>query len=237
MKIKVLFDKYSEDKRLRVGWGVSFLVGETILFDTGERGDWLIENMKDLSVDIDKIESIVISHDHWDHWGGLWDLLEHKKGMKVYICPNFSREFKIKAESLGAVLINTEGLTEIAQGVFSTGEIGGVYHGKYMPEQALVIKTKNSLTIITGWAHPGIVKIVKTVMEKFPKERIYLVLGGFHLKEEDKRAIEIIIEKFKKMEVKKAGPTHCSGSMAERMFKDRYKKNFVSIKTGDILNI
>jgi 7,8-dihydropterin-6-yl-methyl-4-(beta-D-ribofuranosyl)aminobenzene 5'-phosphate synthase len=237
VKIKVLFDKAAENKKLHTGWGLSFLVDEKILFDTGEKEDWLIDNMKNLKVDIDKIESIVISHDHWDHWGGLWGLLERKRGLKVYICPNFSREFKEKANNQGAVLVNAGGLTEIAQGVFSTGEIGGAYHGRYIPEQALVIKTKNGLTVITGCAHPGIVKMVRTVKEKFPEERIYLVLGGFHLKEEDKRAIEIITERFKEMKVEKAGPTHCSGGMAERIFKERYKKNFIPIKTGGILDV
>jgi len=82
MQIKVLFNKDALNKKFHTGWG-SFLIGEKILFDTGERGDWLLENIESLKVDIDKIEVIVISHDHWDHTGGLWVLLE-KKRFKVY---------------------------------------------------------------------------------------------------------------------------------------------------------
>jgi len=237
MRIKVIYDKSGLGENLHVGWGVSFLIDDKVLFDTGEKGEWLLENMRALNVDINKIEAVVISHDHWDHWGGLWDLLQQRKGTPVYICPHFGREFKDKALALGAALTETEKLTQIIQNVFSTGEIPGAYKGKYMAEQALVLKTKNGLTIITGCAHPGILKMVEKAKTKFPDESIYLVLGGFHLMESDKRAIEIVAENFKKMNIIKAGPTHCSGDMAEEIFKRSYGDNFISIKAGQEIEV
>jgi len=237
MQMKVVFDKHAMRGNLHTGWGVSFLVDEKVLFDTGEKGEWLLENMCSLGVDIKKIEAVVISHDHWDHWGGLWDLLQHKKGMRVYICPNFSREFKDKATKLGASLIEAEKLTEIAQGIFSTGEIAGTFHGTYIPEQALVLKTENGLSVITGCAHPGILKIIEKIKINFDNEPIYLALGGFHLMESDKRSIEIVAENFEKMGIIKAGPTHCSGEAAQEIFNDKYKDNFIQIKVGQNLNI
>ncbi|KPK97892.1 MAG: hypothetical protein AMJ95_06780 [Omnitrophica WOR_2 bacterium SM23_72] len=237
MQIKILFDKDALDKNLRTGWGVSFLLDDKLLFDTGEKGEWLLANMRTLGVGIDKIEAIVISHDHWDHWGGLWDLLRYKRGMSVYICPNFGREFKDKASRLGARLIEAERLTQILPDIFSTGEIAGAYHGQYMPEQAIVCKTKNGISLLTGCAHPGILKMVEKAKTKFTAEPIYFVAGGFHLMESDNRAIEIVAENFKKMGIVKAGPTHCSGEIAEDIFKKYYAENFVPIKAGQEIEI
>ena len=58
-KIKVLFDKDTLDKRLKSGWGLSFLIDENVLFDTGENGKYLLRNMEVLSVNIEKIEKTV----------------------------------------------------------------------------------------------------------------------------------------------------------------------------------
>jgi 7,8-dihydropterin-6-yl-methyl-4-(beta-D-ribofuranosyl)aminobenzene 5'-phosphate synthase len=232
MWIKVLFDKDTNDKKLHTGWGVSFLVDNKILFDTGENGLWLLENIKYLDIDIGRIEAVVLSHDHWDHAGGLWELLKAKKDLVIYACPNFSMEFKNKVKKLQGVLVENEKVVEVSKNIFVTGEIAGEYKGSYMPEQALVAKTENGLTIITGCSHPGIVKIVEKVKEGFPNDKIYLVFGGFHLMDKDKRIIQIIVEAFRKMGVEAVGPTHCSGYEAQKAFKEKYVKNFISIKVG-----
>ena len=237
MKIKVLFDKCALDKKIRVGWGVSFLIDDKILFDTGEKGEWLLENMRSLGIDIHKIEAVVISHDHWDHWGGLWDLLIQRDGLKVYACSGFGKEFKERVKESGGELIEVEKSKEIVPSIYTTGEIPGAYHGKYMAEQAIALKTNNGLTVITGCAHPGILKMVEKVKAKFSDEPIYFVLGGFHLMESDKRAIEIVAENFKKMGILKAGPTHCSGDAAENIFKTSYGANFVSVKVGQEIEV
>src|SRR4030042_462106 len=150
MRIKIIFDKITENKKLHTGWGVSFLADDRILFDTGENGSWLMENMKYLRVNISTMEAVVISHDHWDHQGGLWELLKNKIGLTVYACPNFSAGFKEKVRSLKGNLIETKKNIEISKGIFITGEIAGEYKGEYMPEQALVAKTDKGLTVITG---------------------------------------------------------------------------------------
>ena len=237
MQIKILFDKETKNNNLHVGWGVAFLVNGNVLFDTGEKGEWLISNMSMLGIEPDQLRAVVISHDHWDHTGGLWQLLEKKSGLTVYACPNFSVEFKAEVKRLKATLIEAEKFTEITRNIFVTGEIAGEYKGGYMPEQALVIRTKKGLILITGCSHPGIVRIVEKVKEKFFNEKIYLVMGGFHLMDKDRRTVEIILEHFKNLGVIKVGPTHCTGYEARSIFKERYKEAFVQVKTGETFDI
>jgi len=232
MEINVLFDKETTSRNLYKGWGVSFLINKEVLFDTGESGRWLLGNIEKLKVDIEKIKAVVISHDHWDHTGGLWELLKNKEGIKVYACPDFSTGFKRKVKKLKGKLIEAGKITKITDSIFVTGEISGEYKGRYIAEQALIIRTGKGLTIVTGCSHPGIIKIINQVKKDFPSVRIYLVFGGFHLIEKDRKEVRFIAEKLKIMGIEKVGPTHCTGYDAQMIFKQVYKEAFITIKTG-----
>ena len=237
MQIKIIFDKGTKNDKLQTGWGIAFLVNGKILFDTGEKGKWLISNMSVLGVDINELQAVVISHDHWDHTRGLWELLKRKENLTVYGCPSFSRDFKEIVNSSGGNLIESKGLTEIMENIFVTGEIPGSYNGGYMPEQALLLKSKRGLTVMTGCAHPGIIKILEKVKEDFPQEKIYLVFGGFHLMGKEKPEIQLIVGRFREMGIENVGPTHCTGYQAEKLFKEKYKEAYFSIKVGETFEI
>ena len=237
MDIKILFDSVALDNKFLTGWGVSYLIEDKILFDTGEDPYFLFRNMAYMDVKIDDINAVIISHDHWDHTGSLEGILKTKKGIDVYICPHFSQEFKDKVKSLHGAATETDKITKIEKNIFVTGEIFGIYNGEYMPEQALIIKTENGITVITGCAHPGILEILEKVKEGFSQEKLYFVLGGFHLKNSSTKEIEGVVERFRNMGVQKVGPSHCSGKKAEEIFKERYGKNFVPIRIGQTLKI
>ncbi|MGA1875140.1 MAG: MBL fold metallo-hydrolase [bacterium] len=237
MEVKVLFDKESIEKEFKTGWGASFLIDDRVLFDTGEHGDWLSFNMQRLKVDVDRIVAVVISHHHWDHTGGLWELLNRKQGLKVYGCPHFDADFKGNVKRFKGELIEVESVTEITENIFTSGEIEGRFKGGYISEQALVVKTGRGITVITGCSHPGIVKIIQRVQENFPREEMSLVFGGFHLMDKQKREIEIIADKLQEMGVQKVGPTHCSGYEAQLILKEKYKHGYIPIKVGKTLRI
>ena len=237
MEIKVLFDKLNVNEKFSAGWGFSVLVDDCILFDTGEKPSLLLKNMESMDADISGIRAVVISHDHWDHTGGLWKILSAREGLEVYGCPGFSSGFKSKVCKLKGKLIELDKVTEIAKGIYATGEIPGEYKGQYMPEQALVVRSDNGISVITGCAHPGIVEILGKVREAFGSEDIYLVFGGFHMTGKDKRTIDIIVEEFRKMGVKKVGPCHCSGDEAEGIFRDEYKDDFLQVKAGKVIEV
>ena len=235
MNIRVLFDKVSQDDRYRTGWGVSFLVGETVLFDTGENGDWLLHNIDVMGVDIGNINAAVISHDHWDHTGGLWRLLEKKPSISVYACSGFGTTFKQRVRALDGTLIESDTITEVVPHIYVGPEINGAYKDAPISEHALIIDGREGISIITGCAHPGIANMVRKIMEYFTGKKISLVMGGFHLMGEDQNRILQVLEDFRKTGVESVGPTHCSGKEAEKKFHEAYRKQFVNVVVGDVI--
>ena len=55
-------------------WGYSALIeadGYTVLFDTGERPETVLKNARELGIDLSTVDTVILSHNHFDHTGGL----------------------------------------------------------------------------------------------------------------------------------------------------------------------
>ena len=171
MRLKILYDNESENGFVN-GWGFSCLV-ETgtrkIMFDTGWDGNILLYNMERFGVTKEDIDTIVISHDHWDHMGGLTHILH--PDVKVYVPNSFSRQLKNEI-SQKADVIEINGLENIAPDVYTTGELGDK-----IKEQALLLKMNQGIVVITGCAHPGLESFIDAARGLGEP---YGVIGGFH---------------------------------------------------------
>ena len=71
VRIAVVYDNRSLDRQLSPSWGFSCLVGDDLLFDTGGDGPRLVSNMARMGFDPRRIRSVVLSHAHGDHTGGI----------------------------------------------------------------------------------------------------------------------------------------------------------------------
>ena len=97
VNITVIYDNNSFKDGLRTSWGFSCLITgieKTILFDTGGDGPLLLENMTQLGIDPNSIELVVLSHEHWDHTGGMAKLLDKNHNMSVYLLESFPQNIK-----------------------------------------------------------------------------------------------------------------------------------------------
>jgi 7,8-dihydropterin-6-yl-methyl-4-(beta-D-ribofuranosyl)aminobenzene 5'-phosphate synthase len=236
MYVKVLYDEFAK-KGLLSGHGFSCLIGDKILFDTGESSNSLLENMNRMMVFPEDIEGVVISHDHWDHTGGLWELLKKNNKITVHACRSFSNTFKNCVTEAGSRINYIAGVTEIYKNIFTTGGISTRYKGGVLYEQSLVVKGDKGLSIITGCGHPGTGKIIGMVKDHFKTERIYMVLGGFPLFDKSRDKLMSVIEEFRNLGVEKVGAAHCSGEKFRRMLRGSFFENYVPVKGGHIIHL
>ncbi len=161
-------------------WGLSFLIDDHLLFDTFANPRALFKRAKRANVDLGKIQTVVISHDHWDHVNGLWKLLEQRQGMDVYLPSSANAEVKARILAAGSRVLDGAGAKTLKPDIFVTNEFIGEFDGKPMPEQALVLKTDKGLNLIVGCSHPNILTIVRSVKQTFNMP-VCGVVGGLHL--------------------------------------------------------
>jgi len=142
MKIYVILDDYAGyDSRFYGGHGVSYLVDYDnirVLFDTGPNPDVVLHNMKLLNIDPGEITHIVLSHSHYDHTGGLIEVLK-AVGRKIPVIAHpelFKRTFAVdpvlreigapftraELEDL-AYLYLTSDPVKISNKIYTTGEV------------------------------------------------------------------------------------------------------------------
>jgi 7,8-dihydropterin-6-yl-methyl-4-(beta-D-ribofuranosyl)aminobenzene 5'-phosphate synthase len=229
--VTILFDNYSADDRLGTGWGFAALIeipGHTVLFDTGADGAMLLENMRLMGKDPMAIESVVLSHAHADHTGGLRALLDMGLRPKLFLLSAFRAELGGAAAGSQEVVEASPG-QQIAPGIRTTGQVG-----EAIPEQALVLETEAGTVVLTGCAHPGVVRMVERAREVAPGP-IHLVMGGFHLGGMPEADVRTILERFSEMAVERAGPTHCTGDPAIASFRDEYGDRYQPVGVGRVL--
>lgn len=172
MRLITVYDNevYATEPELKAGWGFSCLIEgkTTILFDTGWDGNLLLSNMEHLGIDPSAIDIVVLSHEHWDHAGGLSTLL-HVSDPVVYVPSSLSKRLIGEISNLTEVHeVSTKAL-KIVEGVYSTGVLGND-----VKEQALVLEGG---LVLTGCAHPGVEAILERAGELMP---IRGLMGGLH---------------------------------------------------------
>jgi 7,8-dihydropterin-6-yl-methyl-4-(beta-D-ribofuranosyl)aminobenzene 5'-phosphate synthase len=168
MKITIIYDNVAWEPDLQADWGFACLVEgadrQPLLFDTGAKGQILLHNLEKLGLNPATFAQIFISHGHWDHIGGLPDLLELNREATVYLpasCP----------QPAGAGrMVGIQGPYQISPHFWSTGELAS-------GEQSLVVKSSQGLVVICGCSHPGVGAILRAASQF---GRVSALVGGLH---------------------------------------------------------
>ena len=233
LTIAVVYDNNVYDTSVISEWGFSCYIsggGHTLLFDTGGKGPLLRNNMGVMGLTLTDVESVVISHHHGDHTGGLPALLRQKETLTLYIPQSFPPSFTNHVQGYGAQVVPVLEPVSIYDNIYSTGEMGRGYGIK---EQSLFMRTDGGVIVITGCAHPGIIQVVRQV-RTLCTDPILLLMGGFHLSA-DHAELTTQATTLKNLGVVHVGPCHCSGDAAREVFETEFENRYIEIGAGRII--
>ena len=190
LKITTLVDNIAfPGTRFWAEHGLSFLIeadGEKILFDTGQSAEVIAHNLDVLGEDLHDLQYVCLSHGHYDHTGGLRDIIKRTERAKVFAYPNvFDNKYIKRGEeykSIGAPMIkmqmdthfelqlDSEG-SEVIEGIRTTGQIPRINDFETVPDRYF-IKSYGA------YAHDDIIDDQALIIES--KSGIIVVLGCAH---------------------------------------------------------
>ena len=227
--LTILYDNNPYEEGCLTEWGFSCLVEleeNTVLFDTGGDPEVFAQNIEALGVDIAEIDYVVLSHEHWDHVGGIDVVLNANPDVSVYLPETFPYHIKSNIRVKGATVVETSNATVICEGVATTRVLDA-----HPDEQALIINTPSGLVLVTGCSHPGVENLAQDALNLTGGE-IHLAVGGFHLGGATRAQLDRLVEDMKELGVLKIAPTHCSGDIARQAFSEGYGDDYVDVGVG-----
>ena len=264
MKITALVENTS-DCGLKAVHGLSFYI-ETrlhrLLFDLGPDGT-LFQNAARLGIDLAAVDTVVLSHGHYDHGGALKKFLALNPSAKVYVqrtafAPHYSKAGPLKlnigldpalADAPNVILLDGDRAIDEELTLFTAkgedtfrSEANRVLYGKNGPddfrhEQDLLI-TENTAVLITGCAHAGVIRILNSV----PGQRPAYCVGGFHVYNPVNRRtvsagqLETLSAALKENADVRFYTCHCTGKKAFSYLQAQ-NENVFYISAGSVLEI
>ncbi|MFO7755147.1 MAG: MBL fold metallo-hydrolase, partial [Bacteroidales bacterium] len=255
MKISILTDN-APGTYTAAEHGLSYLIehdGRRILFDTGQ-SDLFLKNADIMNIDMDSVDTIVLSHGHYDHGNGLKYLSggtlichpacfgkKYGRGGKKYIGLYENRD---ELEKKFKLICSAEPYS-ITENIVFLGEIPRVtdFESKetyftfedgspdyIMDDSAVALIHKEGLFVITGCGHAGVVNTLEHALKVTGEKRIYGIMGGFHLKDNNQQTKQTI-KYLQQKEVKHVYPSHCTALPAMAAFYDAFGMR--QLKTGE----
>ncbi|MEX9793541.1 MBL fold metallo-hydrolase [Morganella morganii] len=204
LRITALLENTNSDPKLESHAGLSLLLedGETsLLFDTGA-DDTYIRNAQALGISLSEIDAVVLSHGHYDHFGGLTRTERHKlpSPLTVIAHPHIFEprraalwlgSYPLKFKRLSPLFcedtlrrdyqfVLTEKPYAISSRFLFAGEI--TRRAVVRRYGVLLRSGEAGIVIITGCSHSGIESVIQHARALTDNAPVQAVVGGLHLR-------------------------------------------------------
>jgi len=214
----------------------------TMLFDVGPYPDLWHDNSRRLDVDLSKIETVFLSHWHFDHSGGFPDVVAAiaEARTKVGLEPTFA-----EIEQAGGNIVTHDDPHRLCDDFFfasgaieriteyETGLVGhySFYGGDGEPDPLIMDERfvaahvrGRGITVFSACSHAGIVNACLGAKTYFPDTPVDVVLGGYHLagKAMEARIDQTVRDLETRIEPNLVAPGHCTGWRAKARLADTF---------------
>lgn len=204
-----------------------------ILMDTGWKQDWMDYAFQKSGVDSllerKKIDALVMSHEHEDHYWGLKSTLKRYQSIPMVIPNTFYPEgkallkgkYKNDKAKVENNIPHTGELVEVG-----ANQVYKMYPGvavkmfdvpillRVRGEQALIFNIRDKgVATVTGCCHMGILNLTNWAARNIEGYKPYALYGGLHIAafENWDPKFDDIINGLKRMKLSKIGCNHCTG--------------------------
>ena len=251
MRIVTLIENTPGDPRCACEHGLSLYLethDHRLLMDTGSTGAFA-DNAEALGIDLTRVDTVVLSHGHYDHAGGLLRFAALNPGAPIYLQAGADGDFYHGDRYIGIdkAITALPQVRPVRGDLRIDGELflfAGITGRRFWPqsnlslrvrrdgqtlqddfshEQCLVVSQDGHRVLVSGCAHNGILNILDSFRNIYGTDPS-IVVSGFHMiqpeyTEDDLQKIKETAVELSKMDTVFYSG-HCTGETAYQLLKE-----------------